>query len=212
MKNFDIEVGSIWDDPSLLKLSVDPILEQSLDIIVHQAHEGDPALETEFEYDDFIAKYTFKETPKVYYPYRTDENMIAEEYALAEDSQQPLVIRCTSSCCCYSEGEIFENWQGDLEVFADANFDNQIASAWNTHGTLTFPVKCEAWSRGLAGTSVDWTVYIRNSRHTHITTEVTGQCIYDECSNQVARYQTLEEVYGANDAPLDDDQFIVRLD
>ena len=54
---------------------------------MHQAHEGDPGLETLFEYDGFNAKYTFKETPKVYYPYNTDGNMIAAEYALAIDSQ-----------------------------------------------------------------------------------------------------------------------------
>ena len=53
---------------------------------MYQAHEGDPALQTWFEYDDFIAKYTFKETPTVYYPYNSDGNVIAEEYALAEDS------------------------------------------------------------------------------------------------------------------------------
>ena len=135
--------------------------------------------------------------------------MIAEEYALAEDSQQPLVIRCTN---CYSEGDTFENWQGDLEVYADANFDHKITSAWNAHGTLTFSVTCDAWSRNLAETKVDWSVYIRNSRHTHITTQVTGQCIYDKCSNEVARYETFEEVYGADDEPLDDDQFIVGLD
>ena len=55
-------------------------------------------------------------------------------------------------------------------------------------------------------------MYIRNNRHTHITTHVTGQCIYDECSNEVARYETFEEVYGDDDLPLDDDQFIVKLD
>ena len=149
--SFDIEVGSIWDDPSLLELSVDPLPTQSLDIIVHQAHEGDPALETLFEYDGFIAKYTFKETPKVYYPYNSDGTMIAEEYALAEDSQQPLVIRC-SSCCCYSEGDTYENWHGDLEVYADANFENRITSTWNKFGSLTFSVTCDAWSRILGGT------------------------------------------------------------